>query len=332
MSLEELRAMAEKDEDATEVVETESDETLELDDQKSEEEVETTEEESEDFELELDEPDEPASTEQKPSAKEAILHKMVKERKKRQAAQEEANDLKSEVDKLKAELAKVQNGGQEPVKPQRREFMTKYPDLWDPGIDGDREKLTRAVNQYLHDQRTMQAQQYQQHQQKVQAEQQRRDAFQKMQDDTAERLAKFASENKVSAEKAGDALVTATDAIDTAYGQPGAMQLLLNNIGEGSEKVAYLLGTNEGARNRVVKALKDDPSGMRAVVLMTEFKTKIRSKTISKAPEPDEALSGDGTGSSAVANALQARYDKATDFDELRQIRKEAQAAGVTLN
>jgi hypothetical protein len=145
--------------------------------------------------------------------------------------------------------------------------------------------------------------------------------------------AKFATDNKVSVDRVANALNTATDDVDAATGIDGSFAYLLDSVGEGSERVAYYIGTNQAGRDQLKKLLEDDPKGLKAIAHMTRLAEKLKpkqAKQVSKAPEPDQSLKGDAV-ESASAKQLQKEFDSATKFDDLMRIRKKAKELGVKL-
>lgn len=324
MSLEELRAQVEAEEaEATEEV---VEEQAESEQEEAETETEQTEEAelSDDFELELEGEPEP-DQQKKPSAEEALLHKLTKAKKRAKAAEDEKDVLLKRIEDLEKRLTQPA----QPV-PTSHAGEPKFPDMYDAGIDGDRGKYSKAVAKYLAD-----MSQY--NSRHAEAEQAQATQKQRMEDVTkrlAVRAAKFATDNKVNIDRVADALNVATDAIDSAVNLDGALAWLLDSVGDGGERVGYHLGTNENARTQLIGLLKDDPSGIKAAAHMARLADKLKpkqSRQISKAPEPDQPVKGDSSASTATAKKLQAAYDKETDFGKLVKIREQADRLGVKL-
>lgn len=331
MSLEELRAQAEAEETKAEQPEAEADEPeQEEPEQEETEEPEAEEaEESDDFELELE--GEPEPDQQKYDPVEVLQHKLSRERKKKQKARSEVDELKEQISRL---TEMMQGGQQQPQQaaPQAQSAAEpKIPDLYDSGIDGDRDKYDRAMKKWFQDYQAYQNR----HQQAEQAQNQNRERFESMTKELATRAAKFASEHKVSVDRVADALDKATSEVDEATGIEGALAYLLDSVGDGSERVAYYIGTNNGAMSQIKGLLKDDPQGFKAIAHMTRLAEKLKpkhSRKVSKAPEPDQPLRGDSSKSSPSAKKVQDMWDKAKTPDEMMAARRKARELGVQLN
>lgn len=330
MSLEELRAKAESEEEVTEEVtpevEEEDEPTPEEEEGSSTDaaEDEPEPEPSEDFELELD--GEPEPGQQKPNAEQALVHKLTKQRKRRQEAETEAEKLRRELDELKARIS----GGQQPSQPaqQQPQGTPKFPDYYAPGIDGDPEKYDRAVKQFLAD---MESHKHSESQRNSQQEEYQRQIEEKTLS-LATRAAAFGKEHKISNDRLVSAIERATGEIDSAAKVDGALAHLLDSVGDGGERVAYYIGTNDNAMSKVKELLSGDPSGLKAIAHMTRLAYQLKpkhAKRISAAPSPDEPLKGDG--SPASAKRLQEQYDKATEPGELLKLRQKARELGVKL-
>lgn len=320
MSLEALRAQVEADETKQES-EPETDLLDVVEESEQAEEAAEVAEESDDFELEL--AGEPEPQQQKPSAEEALIHKLTKERKKAKAVKDENEDLKRRLEALESRTAQPIAA---PVTSAREPTM---PDMYDPGIDGDRAKYDAAVKKFLHDMTAYNNR----HSEADDAQAKYKQRVEGMTKNLAIRAAKFATENKVNVDRVATALERATDEIDAHVNIPGALAYLLDSVGDGSERIAYYIGTNESALSKVKALLKEDPNGLKAIAHMTRLATELKPKTrkeISNAPEPDQSLKGDKVGS-ATAKKIQELWDKAKSPDEMMKIRKRARELGVEL-
>lgn len=329
MSLEELRAQVAAEESVESEVKAVEPE-VELEEEEPEEvesepgETEETVELSEDFELELE--GEPVS-QQEPTPEEALIHKLSKERRKRKEEQSENEQLKKRLEELEKRLTQPAQQVQQPTQSHAGE--PTFPDMYDPGIKGDRKKYDAAVKKYFADMEAYRNR----HSEADKANADFRAQLDAMTKNLAVNAAKFATDNKVSVDRVANALNTATDDVDAATGIDGSFAYLLDSVGEGSERVAYYIGTNQAGRDQLKKLLEDDPKGLKAIARMTRLAEKLKpkqAKQVSKAPEPDQSLKGDAV-ESASAKQLQKEFDSATKFDDLMRIRKKAKELGVKL-
>ena len=336
MSLEELRAKAEAEETKAEQPEAEVDEPeQEEPEQEETEEPEAEEaEESNDFELELE--GEPEPDQQKYDPVEVLQHKLSRERKKKRKVKEESESQIQELQDQVRQLSQMLQGGtqaqpQQPAPQAQSAAEPKIPDLYDQGIDGDRDKYDKAMKQWFQSYQAFQNR----HKEAEQAQNQNRERFESMTKELASRAAKFASEHKVSVDRVADALDKATSEIDEVTGIDGALAYLLDSVGDGSERVAYYVGTNNAAMSQIKGLLKDDPQGFKAIAHMTRLAEKLKpkhSRKVSKAPEPDQPLRGDSSKSSPSAKKVQDMWDKAKTPDEMMAARRKARELGVQLN
>lgn len=130
----------------------------------------------------------------------------------------------------------------------------------------------------------------------------------------------------------------------TAEGlQPGKgdliIDMLLANIGDGSEKVVVSLGRNATNLNKFITALKDDPTGIKASIALGKLAAKFEGSghsKVSSAPAPGKKAT---RGSSAVGGTSTAQerkflkeYNaahKVGDRNRAFRTRREAKKAGV---
>lgn len=328
MSLEELRAQAE----AEEKVEAEQPEPeLEVEEEAEPETEENDEPEAaeadDDFELELE--GEPEPDQQKYDPVEVLTHKLSRERKKKQKARSEVDELKDQIE----HLTKMMQGGQQsqPAPQPQSAAEPKIPDLYDQGIDGDRDKYDRAMKQWFQNYQAYQNR----HSEAEQVQSKNRERMESMTKELASRAAKFSQENKVSVDRVADALDKATSEVDEATGIDGALAYLLDSVGDGGERVAYYIGTNDKAMTQIKGLLRDDPQGFKAISHMTRLAEKLKpkhSRKVSKAPEPDQPLRGDSSKGNPGTKKVQAMWDKAKTTSEMMEARRKARELGVKLD
>ncbi len=142
-----------------------------------------------------------------------------------------------------------------------------------------------------------------------------------------------AEDSGLNPEKFANAQRKVENELDTIGARGSGRQTvdqIVSILGNGSEKVMWVLGHNEAALDKLKNLITKDPSGFQAISYLTELKikSKPKRKIKSNAPEPDKAPSG----SSAPVSDYQKRFDKAKSTDEMFKIRREARKAGVKLH
>lgn len=332
MSLEQLRAQAEaEDKKATEAEEPEAEveepeqpEEPEAEQEETEEPEAEEAEESEDFELELD--GEPEPGQQKPTREEALVHRLTAKHHKYKEARDERDALAERVKELEAKL----NGNTQQPQSQPQQTRHEYPPvplLYENGIDTP-EQYQKAYQKWVADCKAID----QRHAEANQQQSEHKRQMEEMTRNLAKRVGKFASEHKIKDDRVIGAIEKATSEVDEATKIDGSLAYLLDSVGDGGERVAYYIGTNDAAMSKVKELLQADKSGLKAIAHMTRLAEKLKprqAKRTSKAPEPDQPLRGDG--SSASAKALQDKWDKAKDPQEMIRLRKKARELGVKL-
>jgi hypothetical protein len=113
----------------------------------------------------------------------------------------------------------------------------------------------------------------------------------------------------------------------------GAIDAVINAIGEGSERVLFHLGKNSAKRQEIAELMRHDPSGLRAMTrlgqILATLSTEPKAKTISQAPAADKPVSGGQGGGteSAVIKKLE-RLSRSPDRTAYREYRKTLTKAG----
>lgn len=108
---------------------------------------------------------------------------------------------------------------------------------------------------------------------------------------------------------------------------------LISKIGDDSEKVMYYLGRNKAKLGEFERALRGDPSGIEAAMLLGEIKRDLTAPTKRKsnAPTPAPTLSGD-ENSADKAGSWKRKYNEASKQRNAQKsfdIKREAKKAGV---
>lgn len=113
----------------------------------------------------------------------------------------------------------------------------------------------------------------------------------------------------------------------------GAIDSVINAIGEGSERVLFHLGKNAAKRKEIADLLRHDPSGLRAMTrlgqILATLSTEPPANKISHAPAADKPVSGgqSGGGESAILKKLE-RLSRNPDRTAYREYRKTLTKAG----
>lgn len=323
--LEELRAQAQEDD----VVEPADEPTLEVEEavEPVEGEAETEEsDEVDEIDLSLDEEEDKQS---KPTPEQALVFKLTKEKKKRQEATSELEKLRAENEALKSGQYKAP---QQPVQTQNNLATANgyppIPVMYEDGVNTP-EDYRRAYDNWSQEIRRIDQQRAQAQESTVQAQRQNEERANRL----ANRAASFISSNKIKADNATNTIQAGIHGLDEVLGVDGAALDLLDTIGDGSEKLAYYLGRNPDALATAKRLFEEDNRGFKVNTWLANTAFKLNQKNtkhISKAPAPDAPLTPDG--SSTTAAALQAKYDKETDFVKLKSISRKARELGIKLN
>lgn len=325
--LQELRDQIAKEEEQPQEAET----TTEVDEPEleieAEDEAATVESDESDEvdEIDLSLDDDEDSKQTKPTPEQALVFKLTKEKKRRQEVASELEKLKAENEALKAGQYRAPPTQQ----PQQVDDQFKYPPipvLYEDGINTP-DQYRKAYEEWERQRQDIDRQRQQRDQQSINAV--------RLTQERAERLATRASgfikSNKIKPDMATSTIQAGIQGLDEALGIDGVALDLLDMIGDGSEKLAYYLGKNPQALAMAKQLHSEDPRGLKVNTWLanTAFKLNQKTKHISKAPEPDTPLTPDGPSASAAA--LQAKYDKTSDFTEMRELRKKAEKLGITL-
>ena len=114
-------------------------------------------------------------------------------------------------------------------------------------------------------------------------------------------------------------------------------EALIARIGNGSEKVLFAFGRSTERKNELAKALRDDPTGIQAAILLgrkaAEFEMPGKKKTRAPAPAP-RAEGGEGgiiTSNSKLAKKY-AAAEKSGDLQAAFNARREARKAGIDVS
>jgi len=302
--------------DQTKVDETEVEET-------ATEEVEGTEDEGDEEEEtplwlteETEDDDSSSESDSVPVAKHIDLKRKLK------GALKESNE---ELEALRKENAKLRQQSftevEKPVRPKVDDFSTTAE--FDIALDGYEQELVKFNAKVI--QRT--------------AEQSaKQEAYSKKLaidvDSHYSRAEELVKKAKIEPEVFQQADLQVKRAIEELYPEKGEATFnhLVSMVGEGSEKVALYLGRNKKALKGFTDALREDTSGLKAMLYVGKLTERINgnvSKT-SRAPKPNKQLKSGGP--TMRASAALKKYNEAHskgNGSQAYQIKKDAKAAGV---
>ena len=324
MSLKDLKAengsIVEEEQAQTAEIQEEEQQEVEQVQQEQEESEETEsepegkqEEEAEEW-LKSDDSDEDSGF--KPNSLAASLRRKYKE--KAAKKDEEIELLRHEIEKLKGTTAAPQ--------------QTKKPTLAD--FDYDEEKFSSALADWT----VAQTQSRLQSDQQKQLEQKQLEAQQKAIEQSLnnhyQRAEKLISEGKVSVEQYTNADRALRESIDAVM--PGNGDIIADNIisvldglGEGSEKVTYLLGVNKAKRDEFLSLLSQGQSGsVKATAYLGKLLATVSEpvKRKSQAPKPGADVKVQGGGK---AETLYQQYKKLGAGPERVSLKRKAKAQGI---
>ena len=321
-------AEPEAEESATpqEVDDTEEEEAVEVETEEPEEEAETPEGEPVPAETEAwmgEETDNAAPKEVPLSTLQSVRSKL---KGKNNELKGENSDLRNEIDQLKAQMAQ----GQQPQVTQAvSPVMPKLEDF-----EYDEGKYQEAMSKHYNG--MIDARMNQTQQSNVQAAAVQKQAYdiQQKSDEHYRRAQELVTKHGINPEVYGQADRKVREAIEQVLPNQGdaTTDRLISIIGEGSEKVLYAIGRNEGELDKVRAKLISDPTGLSLAVYLgqknAEFSMPAKKK--SNAPKPARQISGKGTKDES--KNISRRYKDAKKKGDIQgsfNARMEARRAGI---
>ena len=150
-----------------------------------------------------------------------------------------------------------------------------------------------------------------------------------------ERAAELIGTGKITEDRFKTAEATVLNRLDANFPGMGkaVIDTFIADLGKGSEKVIFHLGTNSAAMQAFEDALKSDKrkSGLKAFGVLVSLRDKFESKPVAKptpAPKPDTPL----VGKASSFGAEQKAYEKAHasgDAEKAFDIKMAARAKGI---
>ena len=329
-TLEDLKAENAKAEEAaeqkTETVETESkEEVVEIESEETAETEESTEEESEEKETESW-----MTTEEQTSDGDAkFTDGDVAAAKRKLKAKLSKKDDEIEVLRKKVETLESQGVRTEVSQPAQKRSMPKsgdfdyeadYEKAMETWIDGRMEAKTVATTQVSSERDAKNAAQ-----QKTE----------KAVDDHYLRASELVKGSDIDPDVFSDADLKVRQAVESVLPDNGdaITDGIIARLGKGSEKVMFYLGRNRAKRAEFVELLREDKTGMSAMIYLGELKSTVAmpKNRVSNAPAPGTQLNGDGGGSETSLKEKK-KYEAATDLQSRINIKRAAKKRGLDVS
>ena len=234
----------------------------------------------------------------------------------------------SEIAELKEKIEKLEKGQSQPSqhlkdKPKREDFEDD--DVYIEALTDYKIKIAREQDQS----KTVAERQ---NEQKAARQREVNQAV----DDHYIRATELAEKSGITPEAYQSADRNVREAVDSVFNEGGdaITDILIYNLGEGSEKVMYNLGVNAARRAKLAELLRQDSSGLKASAYLGELKAQLSlpPKRTTKAPDPMDDVKGDKAGSTLNSRELKKAYEKAHkegDTQKAWDIKKKAKEQKV---
>lgn len=259
----------------------------------------------------------------------------AKKRKQNKALRGQVKEQESEIELLKKQIEELKTGDVRPTqnnepllgaRPTLEQFdydSAKYESALDDWQDQKFKQMFNDLNQSTQ----------QQQQQAAQADLIRKN-LQNSLDDHYSRAEKLVESGKVDAASYQMADTNVRRALENIFPNAGdstADQIIdtLNSLGEGSEKVMYMLGRNNNKLNELTGIIQNDPSGLKMMAHLGKLHAEVQnpSKTRSNAPKPATSLQGDSATKNGYGS-LYKQYQKSNDVQTRLDLKRKARQAG----
>jgi hypothetical protein len=295
--------------------------------QETEQDADSDEDESEKTEVEdWAKSDEQTSQDQSETIS-VVKHAQVRAKLKGKVAERD-----SEIDKLKAEIEAIRNGSTAQPKPAGK---PNRDDFWEQ--DDPDDAYLEALADWKINSRSTQQEESRKKAELETAQSQRNELINKAVDGHYERAAKLSDQSGITAEafqSADLAVKQAVESLVPGYGE-NIVNLLISNLGDGSEKVMYHLGVNKAALSELKDAIGADikDGGMRAAMLLGRKSAQLNQpkKRVSQAPKPASTLNGDGNNGGGQS-VMKKKYSDAHSKGNTQlafDIKRKAKASGI---
>lgn len=242
-----------------------------------------------------------------------------------------------ELEVLQQRIAELESQ-KAPEQQQKVQQLAPRPKLED--FDYDQDAWAAAFEKWTDDKVAHQFSSSYEERQKQQQQQQQQQAAKQAMDsavnDHYARAQTLVDEGKVTEDSYRNADHNVRSAMEQSFKGQGdyytdALIATLNSIGEGSEKVMYMLGSNPVKLGRLQELMRNDPSGLQASAYLGSLQSQALTpvKRQSVAPKPGSKVDGD-VPAKGPADAMMKRYKRAGDDVQKRiDIKREAKKAGI---
>ena len=237
----------------------------------------------------------------------------------------EVEELRQKVELLQQSLQ--QRSAQPAVNAYQKPTRDMFLDSDDPD-----EAYVEALTDWKLSTKAAQSQQYMR-------QQQRQQAVEQAQNRHYEAAAKLITDHGISEDvyrQADAQFKRGLDAVRSGAGELIANELIAQ-MGEGSEKVTFMLGRNPQKMAQLQQALMEDPNGIKASILLGRMQAEVNTsgrKATRQTPPPAKRVQGDAGGSSQ-SNKLKKQYQQAHkrgDAQGAFNARRAARQAGVDVS
>lgn len=239
----------------------------------------------------------------------------------------EIREQKSELEKLRAENAKMQESILHHGKPTQPSARPKIEDF-----DFDDDEYNKALDKWDDERLTAKVSELQNAGNQQAQFKARQESLEQSVTDHYERASTLIESAGISADvykEADTAVRLAVDAVMPGKGDE-VVNFMISNLGDNSEKLMYYVGRNPQVLEELKATLANDPSGMKTMLYLGRKSVEVTApkKKASKAPAPATAVSGDAnlTGS---GSALLKKYNKAGSVQDRIDIKRQAKQAGI---
>jgi hypothetical protein len=262
-------------------------------------------------------------------------HEAAKRRRQNQSLRADIKEKDSELDELRKQVEALKAGSapieSEQVKPTPRPTREQFDfddDLYDQAIDRwNDEKIERKLNSH-----------YNTSQQQAQQEKQKQEfqlAQTKNLNDHYDRAQKLVDDGKITEDAFRNSDQIVRTSLERQFQGEGnditnTLISTLNSTGDDSEKVMFLLGNNPAKMQELQNLLSIQDGGLSAAMFLGQLQRDVKTpvKRRSQAPRPGSSAEGE-SGNGGKAGTLQKQYSKAESVQERISLKRAAAKNGV---